>query len=644
MVTRLTGLGSGFDVDGVVAKLMTVARMPLDKFAQQKQTLQWQTDDYRTLNASILDLHNTAFNMKLDSSFQTKNGSSSNDSAVSVTATPNATEGVYSLLVNNVAAASTLTSSAGLGGDTTKTLGDAAGINLTADTTLTIGGQKGTATIAVKTTDTIAQLLANINGKSNVTGVKLTYDPTLDRLFFVSSSTGAATKVDLKSQDPTFLGDTNGTTGLKLAGVTTVNTGQTIVGTRAFTNSVTGLVDLTQIADSTLTGSQTKTLRITYQGNNYDDVIDSSKSIGQIIDELNGSDFGKTGASLYLDSAGHLALFNPNDADPITFQDTTSPPFGTDIVTTLGLNAATTTSGTSYTTVNTSAAYKTANATTNSVAGVDADITFNGVHGTYSTNTFTVAGMSLTVKSASATPVSLTVTQDVDTVFNNIKAFVDKYNTTIAAMNEKVDEVADPNYPPLTDTQKASMKDDDITSWTAKARVGMLHNDTIISTALSNMRRGVFDAVSGIPSGDLSQLFQIGITTGPYQEQGQLHIDETKLRDAIATNPDEVQKLFSADDGSTTSDDSQGIAVRLVNLTQNVITQINNKAGTTTSLNANFLLGSQMNDIDQQVSDLTSKLNDLQTQYYNQFDAMDNAISQMNAQMASLQSMLGTKN
>jgi flagellar hook-associated protein 2 len=139
----------------------------------------------------------------------------------------------------------------------------------------------------------------------------------------------------------------------------------------------------------------------------------------------------------------------------------------------------------------------------------------------------------------------------------------------------------------------------------------------------------------------LTQLFQVGITTGTYQGGGKLYIDEAKLRSAIAANPDQVQKLFTADDGVTATNDGQGIAVRMYNMTQSVMTQINSKAGMTNSINANFLLGRQMNDIDKSVTSMNTKLSALQTRYYNQFNAMDQAISRMNQQMASFQSALG---
>jgi flagellar hook-associated protein 2 len=357
------------------------------------------------------------------------------------------------------------------------------------------------------------------------------------------------------------------------------------------------------------------------------------------VDELNGSAFGKTGVSAYMDSNGQLAFSNPDDTKSLSFTDMTSPPFGTNIVTTLGLDTATTTSGLSYSTVDTSAAYKLANPTTNSVKGQDADIMFNNVQGFYSTNTFTIGGISLTAK-ASGTA-SVTVSQDVDSTFNSIKAFVDKYNETIDTIYNKITETKNRDYAPLTDTQKQNMKDTDITLWTDKAKSGTLRNDSILSGALSNLRNGLSKSVSGIASGDYNQLFKIGITTGSYQGQGKLYIDEAKLKDAIATKPDQVQKLFTSNDGSTTSNDGQGLAVRMYNMTQAVMAQITAKAGTSISINSMFALGKQMNDIDSKVTSLNSKLNDIETRYYNQFTAMETAINNMNAQNSAFLSQLG---
>ena len=633
---RISGLSSGFDVENTVAKLMEAHRIPLNKLIQNKQILEWQRDDYRSMNSKILELRNSSFNLTLEGTFQPRKASSSNEAVITASATSNAIEGVYSLSVTNLAVAASLTSSGGLGGDSSKTLGDAAGINLTADTTFTIGGEKGTATFLAKTTDTIATLVANVNGKSSVTGVKLTYDSTLDRLFFVSSTTGLATKVDMKTQSATLLGDGAGTVGLKFAGVTSVATGQTVVGSRVFASS-------TELLDASLTGTNTKTLRIAYNGNNYDVAIANTKTVGQFIDEINGSAFGKTGVSAYLDSAGKLAFFNPDDTKPLVFSDTTTPApaVGAEITTLMGLVTPTTTSALSYTTVNSTAAYKVANPTTNSVTGTNANITFNGVSGSYATNTFSVAGMTLTAKTGGGATANITVTQDVDTAFESIKKFVEKYNETIAAVNAKIDEKRYRDFAPLTDQQRTDLKEDDVKRWDEKAKSGLLRGDSILKTSLSTLRSSLSKSVSGIASGDYKQLFEIGITSGTYSEQGKLYIDEAKLKDAIATKPDQVKKLFIADDGLTTTDNGDGLAVRIYNSTKDIMSRLTDKAGTSSSATTQFLIGKRMNDLDKKALDLGRRLEALETRYYNQFTTMESALNRMNAQSAQLTSSLG---
>lgn len=59
MVTRISGLVSGLDVDSLVKQMITAKRIPLDKLIQQKQTLQWKRDNYREINSKLLDFRNS---------------------------------------------------------------------------------------------------------------------------------------------------------------------------------------------------------------------------------------------------------------------------------------------------------------------------------------------------------------------------------------------------------------------------------------------------------------------------------------------------------------------------------------------------------------------------------------------------------
>jgi flagellar hook-associated protein 2 len=275
-----------------------------------------------------------------------------------------------------------------------------------------------------------------------------------------------------------------------------------------------------------------------------------------------------------------------------------------------------------------------------------ANINNNAIDAIYSSNTFSFSGITFTAKRAQASTeqaVTVNVTQDVDTIYNSIKSFVDKYNDTLSTINSKLSEARYYDYAPLTDDQKSAMNDTDITNWEAKARSGLLDNDTLLQSTASNFRFGWVNTVSGQPGGNLNQMSQIGITTGSYQEQGKLYIDETTLRQAIADHPDQVAALFTADDNNSSTDASDGLATRLYNEADAAFQQITAKAGTTTSANNTFSIGLQVDDVNTQITTLTDQLNTMENRYYDQFNAMNDAVTNMNNQLNAFLSQLGAK-
>jgi flagellar hook-associated protein 2 len=245
MVNRLSGFSNtGIDIDATVKKLMTAARMPYDKLGQQKQTLTWQRDEYRAVNANFLDLRNTLGNMKLPSTYGARKATSADEAAVSAVATSSANPGINTIQINKLATAANATSNGlGVGTDTAAL----SSLGLTGTTTLTVGGDKGSATVELKSTTTIAELVNAVNGKSSVTGVKLSYDANMDRLFFTSSTTGATSKINLRMKGTDGSGQNLLRDVLKFpeTGATpsaTINDkGQTITGSKILTS--TALID-----------------------------------------------------------------------------------------------------------------------------------------------------------------------------------------------------------------------------------------------------------------------------------------------------------------------------------------------------------------------------------------------------------------
>ncbi|MFT0801501.1 flagellar hook-associated protein 2 [Bacillus swezeyi] len=109
MVMRISGLASGMDIDDIVSKLMKTERVPLDKLTQKKQLLEWQRDSYREINTKIKEMQESIYTMLRPSTYGAKKVVSSNESAVTATATTGSASST--IQVNRLATAATYKSS-----------------------------------------------------------------------------------------------------------------------------------------------------------------------------------------------------------------------------------------------------------------------------------------------------------------------------------------------------------------------------------------------------------------------------------------------------------------------------------------------------------------------------------------------------
>ncbi|MFZ5988615.1 MAG: flagellar filament capping protein FliD, partial [Bacillota bacterium] len=277
-----------------------------------------------------------------------------------------------------------------------------------------------------------------------------------------------------------------------------------------------------------------------------------------------------------------------------------------------------------------------------------------------SSNEFTIDGVTYSLKSVSAETVTIDVKGDVDAVVNNIKGFVAKYNELLDKINTRISEKRDRNYLPLTDEQKEAMKEDDIKNWESKAKAGLLNGDSILSGIVSNMRKALYDKVEGVSI----SLYDIGITTGLYQDKGKLIIDETKLRDALSNNYDAVVQLFTKESQYTYSEsledstkrttryNESGLAQRLFDITQDNIRTTRNsngqkgalleKAGITGDMTEfNSLIVDEIEAKDSLINKLLDRMYEKEEWYYQKFTAMERMLSEMNNQSAWLSQQTG---
>jgi len=282
---------------------------------------------------------------------------------------------------------------------------------------------------------------------------------------------------------------------------------------------------------------------------------------------------------------------------------------------------------------------------TSTATGTDASFSFNGVNITTSTNNVTLAGININLTGVGQT--NLSVTTDVDTIYNSIKSFVDAYNDVITQINSKLTEERYYDYKPLTDSQKQQMSDNDITLWQQKARSGDLNGNDTLTSIYYSMRNAISGTVTA-SDGTKMTLSSIGITTGQWYEGGKLYIDDAKLKDAIQNNPQQVMDLFTKITESTTdvnatpgSSQNDGIAARLYYIVNNGINSITQEAGGGQyQLYDNSFLGQQIDDLNQRMSDMQDHLNTLEQQYYDQFTQLETFMAQMNSQSQWLSQQL----
>ncbi len=276
------------------------------------------------------------------------------------------------------------------------------------------------------------------------------------------------------------------------------------------------------------------------------------------------------------------------------------------------------------------------NTASDSVQAVNADLVLNGVATTRTSNAFTVNGVSITLLQQGGSASTITTSTDTDQVVQNIKNFISDYNSTLDTVYNKINETHDRNYMPLSDEQKQQMSDNSIQAWEAKAKSGLLHNDSDLSQAYNNMRLDISTPVN-TGNSKYTTLSSIGIQTGSYTEHGKLYLtDESKLRAAIENDPQAVASLFTATPSVSSDRSNMGIAQRLNTDLQTSLDYLNQKAGSAFNYTDNSLIGKDVRSVSQQIDAENQHLTDLQDRYYKQFTALETAMNQYNNQSTYL--------
>ena len=244
--------------------------------------------------------------------------------------------------------------------------------------------------------------------------------------------------------------------------------------------------------------------------------------------------------------------------------------------------------------------------------------------------------------------VTFTSKSDTDTIVDAIKQMVEDYNKIVTEVKGAYSDMPlqrtnGSKYEPLTEEQKADMSESEIEAYEEKAKTGLLFGDNDLSSLYNALRSAVTPGGS-----DGSLLRSIGINTSYSEGLTTIELDESALREALETNPDQVKDIFtkSKDNGAS----SDGLMTSIQKVTNRyaattgatkgiLIEKAGSKYSPTAALDNTLL--DQMNEIDDQIETWQSKMSDKVDYYTNKFTQLEMLIQQMNSQSSTLAGLMG---
>lgn len=638
---RLVGIASGIDTDTVVQQLMFAEKQPLYKLQRQRQLAEWKQEAYREFTNALRSFKEQFFDIAKrtsyllsETAFKTFKVSSSADEYVTARGTISAQNGSHTVKVVNLATAYRVTGEKGVSKAISGDLAD--GINLSE-----LNGKTIKVTLDGVEKELKLEDFSGLDGENDFEKLEKGLQNLLNDAFGSGKVAVSADDVNKTISLTTEEGSTRLTLssgsnndGLSYLGITSGASNRIALSNTLgeLSGKLKNSLDITdgkisfEINGKTFTFSEDDTLKKVVNTINNDAEVNVALSYDEIQDRFIMTS-KQTGA-------GQNISFQGQFFEALGIQDINP-----------GQNPDDSEAG----------IYE----------GQDAEVYIDGIKIVRSTNTFTVNGVEYTLKKMHEEGISettITVEQDIDTVFNSIKSFVDEYNKLVDMFNTKLTEKYDRNYMPLTDDEKDEMTEEEIKKWEDKAKTGLLRNDSILQQIQQSMRTALMDTVEGVGI----SLSSIGISSSSYLDKGRLKIDEDKLKQALRERPDEVKELFikTSDtvphyDRDLTSGQRKirykevGVFYRISDILNDYISTIRDKNGNKGILlekagmegdlsQFDSSLSKEISLYDERISEMYVKLAEKEESYYRKFTELEKYMSQMNSQMNWLLSQLGS--
>jgi len=635
-VTRFSGLSSGLDVDSLVKKLMIAESGKMNRLKQANQADMWKRDQYRAITTDLRVFTDKYLNLASPDSMLNEETFqqftvNSDSNAVAATAGGKIVKGTHKVKVDQLAKAATQASTKGVSNDV-------AGFSKPDYTAL-----KG------------KRFLIQVDGTTRTVTFDSDYNPAKQTgAEYVQAAINRAIGTTIDSKGNSINKVTvseNGNGYLKI--VPTEGSGASSIAVTDVKDngvfSALGFKDGFILSNRLNTGAAlsaiAQELKAPFMFN----------AAGEIAFMINGKNFT-------FDKDDTLdGMINAINSDKIAnvtmkYDDNTDQ---------FIIIAKETGAGKTLDVVDTAGNFI-SKVLTDKTEGQDAIVAIDGQRLTRSSNSIIQEGITYNLKEKTTAVATVGVSQNGDSVYAKIDNFIKDYNALIKKLNDKIAESYDRNYPPLTDEQTSSMSEKDIEKWNKKAQTGLLQNDSVVKNLLYNMRSALMSSVQG----QMSNLAQIGVTTGVYSEKGQLHIDPDKvgkLKNAIANDPQGVMELFTKKSESypgaitvrsldnkqrSVRTQEEGLAYRLYDIIQDnlgIIRDANGRKGLLlekagapgdVSDTASFL-AEDMDALASRIKGEQKRLDNLRSRFYSQFTNLETALVKLASQASFLSSFAG---
>lgn len=675
MSMRIGGLASGIDTDSIIKDMMRLERLPVDKMKQKQQTLEWQRDDYRSINTLLFNFSQKLLDMRLTSYYRSRTTSSTNESLVTATAANGAGKASYTISeVKQLATAGQKINAGKIGEkiDVNKGLYNSQGqftnqnfdwkVGSVESKTIQVKEASNTFSLDLKESVQLTNtenMVVKVNGKdyqvvdafSDLNANEVMIDTNGNLTFKDNVAANSTIKIDYYadkkivdqkvSNKTTSINLGKGSLDAESISVTFNNkTYQAVLDNNTnqyhlrengledgedlgIINIENGSITLNQAIVKELDDGETVDLKAEFAQNYFTFgmetegqngvnkqifAVQGNETMTNVMNKVNQSNLGAT-------------MFYDSHTGKVSVTRSETGYFGDDPIKMTGgfLNDV----------------LRFGEEDTVTTIGQNAKFTINGLETERSSNTFTMNNVTFTLNKTfgidgNTDTAQINVNNDNEKVFDNIVKFVEEYNKVVEEIQNKLQEQRYKDYPPLTDEQRMQLGDKQQEMWEEKAKSGLLRRDPMLTNALAEMRMSMYSKVDNPElEGVFNQLAQIGITTTANYMDGKLVINEEKLRAAINDNPEEVEKMFI---GNGDSFGQKGIIHRLNENVTNTREKLRVKAGTANSVNHQFAIGKELDDIKSRIERFEERLKQIEARYWRQFTAMEKAIQRANEQ------------